>query len=135
MLGLPIGTVVWGRLNDLFSLSGLCGLKVAQTVVSGLTLPGVSLIITAGGYEECAVHTPMGSLGTPYCAASSDCACVCVCVWWGEPLLCLLCCDTQDHCKGLGTGTLAGSLSATGPTSRVVPANGWIAVSGLNQKA
>lgn len=39
MLGLPIGTVVWGRLNDLFSLSGLCGLKVAQTVVSGLTLP------------------------------------------------------------------------------------------------
>lgn len=59
----------------------------------------------------------------------------CVCVWWGEPLLCLLCCDIQDHCKGLGTGTLAGSFSATGPTSRVVPANGWIAVSGLNQKA
>lgn len=31
--------IVLGRLNDLFSLSGLCSLKMAQTAVSEITLP------------------------------------------------------------------------------------------------
>lgn len=41
-----------------FSLSGLRSLKIAQTAVSEITLPQVSLIITVSGYEMCVIHIP-----------------------------------------------------------------------------